>query len=221
MNKPLVCLRYTLFVTSLFFCALGVSIITTGHLGTSPITSVPYVLSYIFPLSLGTFTFFMNVAMVFAQWALLRKKFPLRYWLQVPTVLLFSMFIDMGMRLVSPFITDVYYLQLGMCVAGSALLALGIALQIAANASVLPVEGLVLVIAYKMHKVFGKIKVLFDCSMVLSAVLLSLLVFHDVVGLREGTILSALLVGNFVRIFAHLLRPLMLYCATPVASAKA
>lgn len=220
MMKPTLSLRYSLFFASLFVCALGISIVTSGHLGTSPITSVPYVLSHILPLSLGMFTFLINIFLVLAQLALLRKDFPRRYWLQVPAVLVFSLFIDLGMRLVSPFITDVYYQQLGMCIIGSAMLALGIALQIAANASILPGEGLLLVIAYKFHKIFGKIKVLFDCSMVVLAVILSLIFLEGIVGLREGTVLSALLVGNFVRLFAYLTKPLLVFFATPPAVPK-
>lgn len=218
MMKATLYQRYGLFVLSLFICAMGISIVTTAHLGTSPIASVPYVLSRVFPLSLGTFLFLANMAMVVAQLIILGREFPRRYWLQVPSGLLFGLFADVGMRLVNPFITDVYYLQLGMCILGSAVLALGIVLQIVSNASILPVEGLLLVVSVKFHKMFGKLKVVFDCSMVALALVLSLVFLESVVGLREGTVLSALLVGNFVRLFAHLTKPLLLFFATPSSS---
>ena len=97
-----------------------------------------------------------------------------------------------------------------MCVAGSAVLGLGISLEIVCNATVLPGEGMVIAIAYRTRKMFGNIKVLFDISLVISAALLALIVLGEVVGLREGTVLSAFLVGQFVKLtspWARKLKP--------------
>ena len=44
--------RYLIFLVGLFVNSLGVSLITKGNLGTSPISSIPYVLSLNFPFSL-------------------------------------------------------------------------------------------------------------------------------------------------------------------------
>lgn len=214
-------LRYSLFSVALFICALGIALITNAKLGTSPITSVPYVLSFICPLSLGALTFITNIFFIVLQIILLKKKFPLRYLLQIPAVLIFSVFIDLCMKLTSPLATDVYMVQLGMCIAGSAVLGLGVCLEITANATVLPGEGLLVVIAYKFNKIFGKIKVLLDVSMVLLAVILSLAFLYSVVGLREGTVISALLVGNFVRLFSRLTVGLQRFMATPPPKGKA
>lgn len=41
--------RYLIFLAGLFINALGVSLITLADLGTSPISSIPYVLSLNFP----------------------------------------------------------------------------------------------------------------------------------------------------------------------------
>ena len=48
--------RYIIFLIGLFVNSLGVSLITKANLGTSPISSIPYVLSLNFPLTLGNFT---------------------------------------------------------------------------------------------------------------------------------------------------------------------
>ena len=42
--------RYLIFLVGLFVNSLGVSLITKGNLGTSPISSIPYVLSLNFPV---------------------------------------------------------------------------------------------------------------------------------------------------------------------------
>ncbi|MFR3881660.1 MAG: DUF6198 family protein [Lachnospiraceae bacterium] len=45
--------RYLIFLVGLFVNSLGVSLITKANLGTSPISSIPYVLSLNFPFTLG------------------------------------------------------------------------------------------------------------------------------------------------------------------------
>lgn len=55
--------RYFIFTIALFVSALGVSIITRSYLGTSPISSIPYVLSLNTTLSMGTYIFILNMAL--------------------------------------------------------------------------------------------------------------------------------------------------------------
>lgn len=52
MNKYIV-RRSLLFLVSLFINAFGIAFITKALLGTSPITSVTYVLSMFTPLTIG------------------------------------------------------------------------------------------------------------------------------------------------------------------------
>ena len=193
--------RYGAFGASLFVCALGIGLIPNAKLGTSPITSLPYVASRILGLSLGTLTFLLNVFFLAWQKAVLGKDFHASHLMQLPAVFLFSVFIDMGMALTAPLMTQVYGLQALMCVIGCAVLGLGISVEIVCNVTVLPGEGIVIAIAYRYKRIFDRIKILFDVSLVTSALLLSLVFLGGVEGVREGTVVSALLVGTFVRIF--------------------
>ena len=59
--------RYLIFLVGLFVNSLGVSLITKGNLGTSPISSIPYVLSLNFPFSLGNFTIVFSLLLIFLQ----------------------------------------------------------------------------------------------------------------------------------------------------------
>ena len=79
-------------------------------------------------------------------------------------MLIFSVFIDFWMHLTGALVTDVYVWQIVMCIVGSAVLGAGISLEIMSNATVIPGEGLVIVIAARSRKNFGNIKVLFDCA---------------------------------------------------------
>ena len=66
--------RYLIFLVGLFVNSLGVSLITKGNLGTSPISSIPYVLSLNFPFSLGNFTIVFSLLLIFLQFLLLGKN---------------------------------------------------------------------------------------------------------------------------------------------------
>ena len=69
--------RYLLFLVGLFINALGVSLITKASLGTSPISSIPYVLSLNFKFTLGNFTIFFSIFLILLQILILRKNFKL------------------------------------------------------------------------------------------------------------------------------------------------
>ncbi|MGE9986503.1 YczE/YyaS/YitT family protein [Desulfovibrio sp. SGI.169] len=200
--------RYAGFCVASFIMALGIALVTNANLGTTPITSLPFALAAIFSLSLGAATFLLNVLFVAAQKCLLRQEFSVSHLLQLPAVLPFSAFIDLCMWLTQPLTTSVYPLQLALCLTGCVVLGLGVSLEIVSDATVLPGEGIVIAIAYRSRRIFGNIKVLFDLSLVLAAAGLSFAVLHAVVGLREGTVIAAVLTGFCVRFFSRWTRRL-------------
>ena len=61
MNKNNLILRYVFFFLGLAVNSFGIAFITKSALGTSPISSVPYVCSLFFEgISFGAFTFIVN-----------------------------------------------------------------------------------------------------------------------------------------------------------------
>ncbi len=200
--------RYAGFCVASFIMAMGIALVTNANLGTTPITSLPFALGAIFSLSLGAATFLLNILLVAAQKLLLWKEFSVLHLLQLPAVLMFSVFIDLCMWLTRPLITDVYPLQILLCLVGCAVLGLGVSLEIVSDATVLPGEGVVIAIAYRTRKIFSNIKVLFDLSLVAVAAGLAFAVLHTVVGLREGTVIVAVLTGFCVRFFSRWTRHL-------------
>mgnify|MGYP000099131473 CR=1 FL=1 len=91
--------RYIIFFIGLYINSLGVALITKASLGTSPISSIPYVLSLNFPFTLGNFTIFFSLFLIFLQLLILRKNFKLEHVLQIPISILFGYFIDWSMIL--------------------------------------------------------------------------------------------------------------------------
>ena len=82
--------RYVIFLIGLFVNSLGVSLITKASLGTSPISSIPYVLSLRFPFTLGNFTIFFSIFLILLQLLILRKNFKLEHVLQIPVSIVFG-----------------------------------------------------------------------------------------------------------------------------------
>ena len=110
--------RYLLFLIGLFINSLGVSLITKADLGTSPISSIPYVLSLNFPFTLGQFTIVFSLVLIFLQLISLRKNFKTEHLLQIPISILFGYFIDLTMVMlffVNPhnYISCILYLLIG------------------------------------------------------------------------------------------------------------
>lgn len=195
--------RILIFLAAIFFCGLGIAVTTRANLGTTPISSLPYVLTFMLPLSFGVTTFIVNMLFIGMQLVLLRREFKRTDYFQIVVTLFFSFFIDLGMYLTKPLETDNYLFQLLMLVVGSAILALGVMLETVADVSYVPGEGVVKAAAYKMRQQFGKMKIAFDVFLCVSAVILSVVVLHGIQGLREGTVAAAFLVGAFVCLYAR------------------
>lgn len=193
--------RYGMFIAGVIFSALGISLITKAGLGTSPITSLAFVLTFIFPCSLGVFTMMVNSVMFVIQAVLLGKSFQKVQLLQLPAALLFSVCIDGWLRILSIWQTGSYVGQVLMLLLGCVFLGLGIALEVIPNVLILPGEGLVRVIAGLTGWQFGHVKTGFDMSIVASAVVVSVLVKGHVLGIREGTVVAALIVGSISHFF--------------------
>ena len=90
--------RYALFVTSLFFSALGVAFTKTGGLGVSPVSSVANVLSLRFPgVSMGQWLILWSAVLILGQILVLRRRYQPIQLLQLPMAVLFGWFTDGGM----------------------------------------------------------------------------------------------------------------------------
>lgn len=192
--------RYFWFVTGVVLNSFGIAFITKASLGTSPISSVPYVLSFKFPLTFGQLSFIMNMLFIMAQFIILRSEFRPVQLLQIGVNIIFSACIDIGMALLSWFTPANTAMKLISLTVGCSILAVGISIEVAPNVLMVPGEGLVSAISTASGWKFGTVKVLFDVSLMASAAAFSFLFFHRLQGLGIGTIIAALIVGRFVNI---------------------
>ena len=159
-------LRYFLFVVAVIVQASGIALVVKSMLGTSPISSLPYVISLASPFTLGQMTFSINMLLVLGQYLLLRRAFDNIQLLQIPVTLIFSWFIDFFMEAWSWVIPTNYILQLLPLLIGTTLIAFGVAVQGIANVLMLPGEGIVYAVSRCFHIEFGKVKTANDVSLV-------------------------------------------------------
>lgn len=205
--------RYFIFLVGLFVNSLGVSLITKGNLGTSPISSIPYVLSLNFPFSLGIFTIVFSLLLIFLQFLLLGKNFKAEHLLQIPVSMVFGYFIDVSMILLVFVHPADYLAKVAALLIGCLILGIGVYMEVLADVVMLPGESFVRAVVFCIHSEFGFTKICFDVSMAVIAAALSVLLSGHLEGVREGTIVAAVFVGFIARsIGKHLsFLPVLIY----------
>lgn len=191
--------RYIVFIIGLYINSFGVALITKADLGTSPISSIPYVLSLNIPFTLGEFTIVFSLLLILIQLVILRKNFKLEHILQIPVSILFGFFIDASMLLLDSFVPVGYVVKLISLLVGCLILGFGVYTEVLADVVMLPGESFVRAVVFRWKTEFGITKIIFDVSMTVIAALLSFILSGSLMGVREGTVIAALLVGFIAR----------------------
>lgn len=79
-------------------------------------------------------------------------------------------------------------------------MAFGVLLEIKTEVVYLPGDGIIVAISEVVVKEFGKVKPFIDTSFVITAAILSVAFLGYLAGVREGTIISALIIGPILRV---------------------
>ena len=196
--------RWLLLVWGMLVATAGIVFITRAGLGTTPISTVPFTVGEITGLTFGEATFAVNILFVLVQWVLLRSRFHYSSFFQIPIVSVFSWFIDLHMGWTAWIGDGPYTIRFLWGFLGNLFLALGIYWQVASKTIVQPGEGMVLAFSVVLRKSFGTVKIWNDVTLVVLAVLLGFLFLGHVAGVREGTVVSAFLVGFLIKGIAAL-----------------
>lgn len=198
--------RYLLLLIGLAIMAFGVAFSIKASLGTSPISSVPYVVSLFTPLTVGTATITMHCVFILLQILILRKDYHPIQLMQLPVAFFFGYLTDFGVWAVQGITCNTYWQQWIVCIIGILLVAVGVSFEVKAGVVVLAGEGVVLAICRVLPKVkFGYMKVGFDVTLVVIACILSIMFTGRLQGVREGTVAAALLVGLIAKQLGKLL----------------
>ena len=191
--------RYLVLCLGLMIMAFGVAFSIKAGLGTSPISSVPYVVSLFSPLTVGTATICMHCVFILLQILLLRRKYDPIQLMQLPVALLFGCLTVFAVWCIKGISCSSYLDQWALCAIGILLVGIGVSLEVTAGVVVLAGEGFVLAVCRVFPIKFGNMKIAFDVSLVIIGCILSFIFLHGLYGVREGTIAAAILVGTTAR----------------------
>lgn len=190
-------LRLVIYIIGLGILSLGVVLNIKTGLGVSAISSVPYVISNITGMSMGTITIFVYCVYILVQIILIGKNFKWLILLQLPCSLLFGKYTDLFVKIIQIQPTSIVmsYVLLAFAILFTAVgVVLTVGMKIVPNAP----DGLVQEIAIKAKIKFGLAKNLFDILSVVISVAISLLVTQRIIGIGVGTVLSAILIGRTI-----------------------
>ena len=183
--------RYAVLGVGLLIMAFGIAFSIQGVLGTSPISSLPYVVSLLIPLTVGEATICLHVVLILLQILILRRNYDPIQLMQLPVAVVFGYLTDLGVWVVQGLPVPNYGVQWLYCLIAGVVTLAG--------------EGFILAVCQVTAIPFGNMKVGFDLTLVAISVVLSLGFLHGLYGVREGTVAAAVLVG----LTAKKLQPLL------------
>ncbi len=217
MNPGVVLRKAAVYAAGLLFMAFGVAFSVNSGLGVSPVNSLPYVVSLVLGVDMGSCVIGVFSFYVLVQILIYRRDFKWINLTQIVFSTLFGYFVDFAKAVVGDFALPTYPGQLIMLAVSMVLVALGVCLYMDAGLVNMPMEGMTNAIAERIvKKPFHDVKVAVDCLAVAAAILLSFVGLGGLEGIREGTLLCALLVGKMMKPMQKVLAPLVdRICSAP------
>lgn len=193
--------RILIYIVGLFCLALGVAFSINSRLGVSPVNSLPYIISLITGKEIGLCVIAVFSLYIVIQILILRREFK---WINLTQIIfstIFGYFVDFAKFILGDFSIPTYAGQLLMLAISILLVALGVCLYLDVKLVKMPMEGMTAAINEKILKKlpFHDVKVIMDCTVVAIGMIFSLTFLSGIVGIREGTILCALLVGKIMK----------------------
>ena len=195
--------RYGIFLIGLFVASLGVAFSTKAGLGTSPVASVPYSVSLVnHALSFGWWLNVLSLIQITVQVALLRKRCkPIEIIIQTAVAFLYGYLTDFSCRILNGVQPAAYVARFAVMLVGCIVLALGIWIQYQGGVAMMPGESMNRAISIVTGKRYENVKVFFDVLYILIATVICLAFIGKLAGVREGSVIAALLVGNIIKLY--------------------
>ena len=138
--------RYGMFFVGLVIMSFGIACSIKAELGTSPVSSLPFVLSQFTPLSVGIASVLVNATLILLQILLLRRQYDPIQLIQLPVALAFGFLTDFSVWVLQDITCSSYLTQWMLCICGILLVGIGVSFEVTANVVTLAGEGMVLAI---------------------------------------------------------------------------
>lgn len=195
--------NYALFLIGLFIASLGVALSTKAGLGTSPVASVPYSVSLVnHALTFGWWLNMFSVVQIAVQVALLRKKCkPVEVVIQTVLAFVYGYLTDFSCSLLGWIQVSSYFAKFGLMILSCFVLGFGIWIQFKGGVAMLPGEAMNRAISEVTGKRYENIKILFDILYIAVAALVCFIFIGKLEGVREGSIIAAIFIGNIIKLY--------------------
>ena len=202
-------IRVLIYCLGLLSLAFGVAFSVNSNLGVSPVNSLPYVISRIVNVQMGTCVTAVFCFYILLQILILGRKFNPVNLLQIVFSTIFGYFVDFAKMVLGDFTIPTYFGQLTMLAISIPLIAVGIVLYMDAQLVPMPMEGLSSCLADKFGVSFPNMKTIVDCLVVGTGLVLCFVFLGKLDGLREGTIITAVVTGKIIALIKKPLSPIL------------
>lgn len=195
--------RIIRFIHSLFFyslAGLGISLTIRADIGVSSFNSVNVAISNAIHMKVGSITILINLLFLLGYMVLTQFSKPLKYTLQVISVLCLGLIINIFTHysflnmLISNYILKLLVFILGTIIAG-----FSTGMVINFDTITFPIESFCLALADKMSYSFVKLRYLVDIFSIITSLGVSYL-FNLSFFVREGTIISLILLSAVINL---------------------
>ena len=200
--------RVGVYIVGLLILAFGTVLSINVNLGLSAANSLPYTLGKVVGVSYGTGLIIVFIFFIGLQYLMLGKRFHVSNLLQFPVTFLYGFFADFWVWVFRGFALETYGARICALFVSIAFVGFGVALYVTPNIMPNPIEGLSIATAIRFNKPFSIAKTITDSSAVVVAAAIGLTFLGTVIGIREGTVISALLTGKTAGLCFRITRPL-------------
>ena len=198
--------NYALFLIGLFIASMGVALSAKAGLGTSPVASVPYSVSLVnHTLTFGWWLNMWSVLQIAVQIALLRKKCkPVEIIIQTVLAFVYGYLTDFSCKLISGLQANSYIMQFALMILSCFVLGFGIWIQFKGGVAMLPGEAMNRAISEVTGRKYENIKIFIDVLYIIVAAAICFIFIGKLEGVREGSIIAAVFIGNIIKLYNSL-----------------
>ena len=201
-------LRLFVMIVGLTCTAFAIALSRATELGTSTVSCVPAVLSYLTPLTIGSWLLVLNLVFIGMQALMLKRYFKPVQLLSIPFMVIFSAMIDAFVPFCELIPMESYAVRMAYTILSCAVMALGGWLQAKCALIMVPGDGFAFAVSVVAKSRYSTCKMFLDLSLTAIAAALSFFVLGGFYGVREGTVIAAFAVGPLIRVWGKLLSPL-------------
>ncbi|MFE3187987.1 YitT family protein [Nocardia sp. NPDC059240] len=199
--------RWITYIAGIYILTMGLSLAVRAGIGISPQSSLTRTMTLVVPrLSQGNFNLMLEVIALLATFAVRPREFKAGNLLSLVPALILAVLLDFNLRHTAWLTLGAYPAKVALLFAADAMLAFGLFLMIRANLVLMPIDMFVNTVQRVTGRKWGNIKTVFDCTLLALSASIGVIFLGAPHFIREGTILNAILVGQYVKIYFFLYR---------------